>query len=141
MKRSGIQRKTPMKRGRKQMRRSRSTGKPTVTQVARWDLIRTLPCICCSFAGSPYMRVPGQPIEIHHLLSGARRRGHDFTIGICSWHHRAVPPIQSGSMETMTAMYGPSLANGSKPLHAVYGSDDELLALQNQRLVTLQAAA
>ena len=34
----------------------------------------------------------------------------------------------------MKIAYGPSLANGSKPFHAVFGSDDELLELTNKRL-------
>jgi hypothetical protein len=30
--------------------------------------------------------------------------------------------------------YGPSLADGSKPFHAAFGSDAELLARQNEYL-------
>lgn len=138
MKRVGMpRRKKAIKRSGKPMRRSRSTGNPTVAEVRRWDLIRKMPCLCCSFVGSPFLRTYGQPIEMHHLLSGGKRRGHMFTIGLCSWHHRAVPPRESGSMDEMTVSFGPSLANGSKPFHQAYASDDELLALQNEKLSQL----
>jgi hypothetical protein len=34
----------------------------------------------------------------------------------------------------MDIAYGPSLAHGSKTFHKAFGSDDELLALQNDLL-------
>jgi hypothetical protein len=37
------------------------------------------------------------------------------------------------------ALYGPSVATGSKPFHAMYGSDDELLAFQNALLAQVLA--
>ncbi|MGP1667490.1 MAG: Ref family recombination enhancement nuclease [Rhodanobacter sp.] len=61
--------------------------------------------------------------EVHHLLSGNRRIGHQDTLPLCPHHHRA---IGKG--------LGPSLANGSKPFHAEYGSDQELLAMTDRAL-------
>lgn len=68
--------------------------------------------------------------DVHHLLSGGRRRGHDFTIPLCPWHHRGIepPPVD----------VGPSLANGSKPFRAAFGSDDELLAEVNRLIGELK---
>jgi hypothetical protein len=72
--------------------------------------------------------------EAHHLLSGGRRRGHLFTVGLCRWHHQAVPPREGMSEASAMAMYGPSVATGSKPFHLMYGSDDKLLEFQNALL-------
>jgi hypothetical protein len=60
--------------------------------------------------------------EVDHLIDGGVRLGHRFTIGLCSWHHRAAAPRRPG----------PARAQGSKPFHATYGSDAELLAVQDQ---------
>jgi hypothetical protein len=37
-------------------------------------------------------------------------------------------------MAQAEAIWGPSLANGSKPFHERYGSDDSLLAKTNEML-------
>lgn len=71
--------------------------------------------------------------EAHHLLSGGRRIGHHATVGLCSWHHRAVVPAGTNHAY-MRATLGPSLAEGSKPFHERFGSDVELLAQQNSYL-------
>lgn len=72
----------------------------------------------------------GMLVENHHTLSGGIRRGHRFTFGNCLWHHRALM-LPGYTTSSMTARYGPSLAKGSKPFHAVYGSDDEMIAMQD----------
>ena len=73
-----------------------------------------------------------QYIEIHHLLSGNKRIGHMATVSLCPWHHRGKWDVD---VECLTAVIlSPSLANGSKPFHAEFGSDAELLALQNEML-------
>ena len=78
--------------------------------------------------------VPGYPLaEAHHLISGNKRRGHAESIACCPWHHRAVQPYGLTKSQA-THLYGPSLADGSKPFHAAYGSDDELLQAQNTLL-------
>lgn len=105
-----------------------STGTPTKAESARMDAIKNGPCVCCEMQGFS-SHFP----DIHHLLSGNKRRGHMFTIGLCPWHHRSVR-VSSISEAVMTEKFGPSLANGSKPFHAAFGSDDELLAYQNRLL-------
>lgn len=98
---------------------SKSLPAATVEQLRRWDLIKQTGCLCCR------MRGLAGAVEIHHLKSGNVRMGHDFTIGLCAWHHRGV-----GSRANEVVL-GPSLAHGSKPFHAEFGSDQELLARQN----------
>jgi hypothetical protein len=104
----------------------RGRGKPaTFAQKRRFVEIKLDGCLACHIDGNGY-NAP----EIHHLKSGNIRRGHEFTIGLCPWHHRACP-IQF--IESWYQM-GPSLANGSRTFHEHYGSDDHLLQLQNERL-------
>lgn len=94
-----------------------STGKATKAQIARWQRFESLGCIACWQHG--VYSVP----EVQHLLSGGRRKGHDFTIPLCPYHHRGVGQG-----------IGTSLAFGSKPFHEQYGSDDRLLMLTNDLL-------
>jgi hypothetical protein len=66
-------------------------------------------------------------VQWHHLKG---RKRHDLTIGLCLWHHQG-RPIDGQTHAYCREYYGPSLAEGSKPFHAEFGSDDQLLALQN----------
>lgn len=89
----------------------------TKADLRRFDALQTLGCIACRILG-----VYSLP-DIHHVLTGGRRTGHQATIPLCPWHHRGVlPPHQD---------LGPSLANGSKPFHARFGKQEELLAKVN----------
>lgn len=106
------------------MKRGRSTGTPTKAQQARFDVMREIGCIACRMYGFGY--VAG---EIHHLTSGGhhgqKRRGHDYTVCLCSWHHRGV---QDGYGHAR----GPSYAHSPKAFRATFGDDDALLAKQNE---------
>lgn len=68
--------------------------------------------------------------DAHHLLSGGRRVGHAATVALCPWHHRGIPPFDAMSQKQATEMFGPSWELGSKPFRAMYGSDDELMNVQ-----------
>jgi hypothetical protein len=86
--------------------------------LSRFDALQRIGCIACRILG-----VHSQA-DVHHVLSGGRRRGHQDTIPLCPWHHRGVlPPHQD---------LGPSLANGSKPFHARFGRQEELLTMVNE---------
>lgn len=109
-----------------------STGKPTKAEQSRFDRMKEMGiCIACQLRGVQ----PDYPqhIEIHHLLSGGRRIGHMATVSLCQWHHRAVLPWGWGDAEALEEL-GPSLAKGSKPFRAAFGSDAELLTIQNSLL-------
>lgn len=106
------------------MRSGRSTGNPTKAQRARFAAIHDVGCIACRLAGLPHT-----PCEIHHLTIGGRhgqkRRGHDYTIGLCSYHHRGVPsPWPSFDA-------GPSYALEARRFRERFGNDDFLFAYQN----------
>lgn len=69
-------------------------------------------------------------LQWHHLKGKSR---HDLTIGLCCWHHMAIP-FPGWSHKGMRDYYGPSLAEGSKAFHLEFGTDAELLEVQNQIL-------
>jgi hypothetical protein len=98
-----------------------STGKPTKADVERFEKLQALGCICCRLQ----VGMIATPVEIHHIVSGGRRKGHQFTLPLCIWHHRGI--ITWGAL-------GPSLAHGSKPFHEHFGTQMELLAKVNALL-------
>ncbi len=105
-----------------------SLGPPTAEQVRRWDLIRARGCIVC------VMHELIVPAEIHHLTvggkHGAPRLGHDFTIGLCCWHHRGEKWSNSTS-DDMDDYLGPSYAKTPRAFRHEFGSDQYLLRCQN----------
>lgn len=117
------------------MKRGRSTGTPTRAQQARFDAIREVGCIACR------MRGLARFAEIHHLTVGGRhgqkRRGHDATIGLCPWHHRG--ENTSGERDP-AALYGPSYAHQPRAFRETFGSDEALLAMQNELIEGRKAA-
>lgn len=102
-----------------------STAPATAEQKRRFVVIKDLGCIACRIGLIGYT-----PPEIHHLLSGGIRRGHDQTIGLCPWHHQGVC-AEGVSKRQMAERFGPSLKHSPGAFHEAYGSDDELLARQN----------
>lgn len=91
-------------------------------RLDRFREFQRIGCIACRMNGHA-----GEPADIHHLLSGGRRRGDEYTIPLCAWHHRGQTMMHC-SRSDMTEDFGPSLAHGSRAFRAHYGSDDELLA-------------
>lgn len=124
---------TPMKPGRKV--------KATADESQRMETVKWLGCIFCKLNPLLGLKVASTgPCDAHHELSGGRRIGHLATIGGCLWHHRGQPPVAGMSQDAAIARYGPSVATGSKPLHAMYGSDAELLEFQNALLAMTEEA-
>lgn len=118
------------------MRSGRSTGTPTKAQQARFDAIKGVGCIACRMQS-----IPVWAVEIHHLTIGGKhgqkRRGHDFTVGLCAWHHRGEGALPE---HRMAALYGPSYAREPRLFRETFGQDDVLLAYQNDFLQGKQAA-
>lgn len=137
MKQTPLKRKTPLKqtstlKRTTKLRAKRSTGKPTKGEAKHIDQIKHGPCVCCWI--NQYLlglgRADQDGCDAHHTLSGGRRRGHSATLGLCPWHHRGVRPERFATDAKAIAALGPSLAGGSKPFRAVYGTDDDLMATQ-----------
>lgn len=71
--------------------------------------------------------------DYDHKKSGNLRRGHRFGFCSCKWHHQGYPG-EGWTSERMRQHFGPSLMDGSRLFHATYGSDDDLIALQDELL-------
>lgn len=105
-----------------------STGTPTKAEKARMDAMKEMgQCVACYQLG-----IHGWAyIHIHHFLSGNKRIGHWATASLCPYHHVGETDLPRAEAE---AIFGPSLAHGSKPFRAMFGADKELLGLQNALL-------
>lgn len=105
-----------------------STKKMNRAESDRITAIKELGCIIARLRGHGWVYP-----EAHHLLSGNKRIGHMATIGLNPYSHRGVP-FNGWTLAQCREWFGPSLADGSKPFHAEFGSDAELLAIQNKML-------
>lgn len=116
------------------MKRGRTTGTPTKAEAERIRACKEGPCIACESLGDHWLqRCDAEGCDYHHLKSGNMRRGHEYGIGLCVWHHRG-HPLPGLTSPQMRELFGPSLMDGSRLFHETYGSDDELLAMQNRLL-------
>lgn len=101
---------------------------PTKDERARFQRLQEMGCVCCRLFTGRY-RAP----DIHHLVEGGRRLGHSYTVPLCEWHHRGLPPAPWNA--NLAEMWlGPSLAASKRRFVAVFGTERELLDLTNQRL-------
>ncbi len=114
------------------MKRGTSTGKPTKAEEARIVACKEGVCIACHVWAKthPWIRAI-HGCDYHHLKSGNIRRGHRFGIGLCGWHHRRLP-LAGILPNHMALTRGPSLMDGSRKFHETYGTDDELLKIQDE---------
>lgn len=122
------------------MRNSRSTGKPTAAQQRRFDRMKDpdpdtgVGCLVAHILGFKFI-----PAAVHHLTIGGhhgqKRRGHDFTIALNDWSHQGRPLSEYGwDADECRLRLGPSFAIEPNAFRETFGSDDELLALQNELL-------
>ncbi len=88
--------------------------------VKRFQAFQRIGCMACRHLG--HYSVP----EVHHLKSGNKRRGHQYTVPLCPAHHRGVYHDPE--------LHGPSLALAPRSFHEAFGSDDELLRKTNELL-------
>lgn len=105
----------------------------------RFTTLREIGCLCCLANLAKFLAATGMATEIHHLNSGGhagqKRRGDEFSVGLCSWHHRGVLlPARGMTRLTMIQRFGPSLAGGSKPFRRIYGDDEHLLRRANEAI-------
>ena len=100
-------------------------GKPrTKAQARRIQIItQELGCLACWKEGHEY-----EPAQCHHCDD--QKQDHDRTYALCLWHHQG----HSHDRDWMELTRGPSKALESKQFTARYGTEQELLDLQNQRL-------
>lgn len=95
----------------------------------RLELLHKFPCMACEKDGN---KQPNRT-EAHHLVWFGKRRGHDYTIPLCGWHHRG-EPLMFVSCTTMADLYGPSLARSKRAFVDRYGTEDQLLKEIDERI-------
>ncbi|MFN7782273.1 MAG: Ref family recombination enhancement nuclease [Lysobacterales bacterium] len=105
-----------------------SSERITAAQAERFGQIKAGRCVACWKRG-----IVTIGCDAHHLLSGGRRIGHEASVALCVWHHRG-HPFDGVTPPQMRFQYGPSLMDGSKAFRAAYGTDAELLELQERML-------
>lgn len=107
--------------------------RPTKAEAARMARLKEMPCVACLQLWAGCGQGLCGPTEVHHLLSGNKRRGHNFTIPLGAYHHRGVRPMNF-TQAGIALTFGPSLALSSKIFRERFGTDDELLERTNQLL-------
>lgn len=106
-------------------------------RLRRFEQIREIGCLACR--KRQRYSVP----DVHHLnlggKAGQKRRGDEFTIGLCPYHHRgnSLPGMDGAQSRNWL---GPSLAKESRAFRQEFGSDDELLVEQNELIKQRMAA-
>jgi hypothetical protein len=103
----------------------------TQADKRRFTAFQRIGCIACRKRGI------SSQADVHHLLSGGRRRGHKFTIPLCPWHHRGNPP-DSMAVKDASWVYGPSLARSPRKFREEFGTDAVLLNQTDLMLGLLQ---
>lgn len=98
----------------------------TLAHQRRFDAIKGAGCLACRIECMPH----DGGCEVHHLLSGGVRIGHEATIGLCFWHHRGSAQSRQTDGACLVA-YGPSYHRHKRAFAQRYGSDAELLAMQD----------
>jgi hypothetical protein len=108
-----------------------STGTPTKAQKLRYERMTQLGCVCCRIMGDPE-----RDAEIHHIVEGRKRLGHEDSIALCGWHHRGLKEDFWSQVpdSEVNEVRGPSIANGKRAFNDHWGSEKELLGIQNEMI-------
>lgn len=98
---------------------------PTAEEKAWMDDCVETGCIACWLD-----RVPHRPTAIHHIVEGGRRLGHKFSLPLCDpGHHQGGQSLGLVSRHPWKARF-----------EERYGSERELLLLQQERVRTLRSS-
>ena len=97
----------------------------------RMQLLPQVGCICCRAYG-----IETDQIQVHHIVQGGRRLGHEYTLPLCYWHHEGVPP-EGLTRKEAESRVGPSLKS-KKRFNEVFGSELELLEYVNKALEIIE---
>lgn len=96
----------------------------------RFQRIYETGCIACRQRG--YF---AQPCQVHHLNlgqhAGQERLGDEHTVGLCPFHHVG-EPLPGMTRDWTRERLGPSMALEPVKFREIFGTDDVLLAQQNE---------
>lgn len=106
----------------------------TKSEQARFDNMKDLGCIACILDGKhkPFENPNFEP-EIHHMLSGNKRIGHEATVPLCTFHHQGVAHFGMTCARLLDEV-GPSWHKHRREFRKRYGSDAELIETVNKYL-------
>lgn len=105
----------------------------TKADKRRFQLLQEVGCIPCRMRGLGH-----QYGDIHHLVDGGKRLGHQYTICLCKWHHVGYEP---GVPDKIAEQYkGPSLARNKKAFYNEFGTEMELLEAYNKALEIVESS-
>jgi hypothetical protein len=102
-----------------------SLDKASKEEVTRFQHIYDLGCLPCRLIG-----INNQPCQIQHVLSGGRRVSHSYSYGSCPYHHEGIP-LNGISIETMYKRFGPSRKLHKKEFTDQFGTEEELVEMQD----------
>jgi hypothetical protein len=100
----------------------------TVADVERFDRLYALGCVVSRLIDLNRW----EPADIHHLVEGRKRLGHQATIPLSPWFHRGVPSRFDMRPSEATAALGPSLAINKRAFIERFGTERQLLDLTNE---------
>lgn len=122
----------PYRKHRRPGNRAPTAAESARMTAAKWEGV-CIPCLVWSRMGNMPREDCATCCQYDHKKSGNIRRGHAYGFASCDWHH--MRRITDGwTFAAMRAHFGPSLLDGSRLFHDTYGSDDELIALQDEIL-------
>src|SRR5689334_19556385 len=93
---------------------------PTKYEKQRIDAMRRYGCVACAILGVRNSKA----LELHHILDGARRLGHWFTLFLCRGHHQGDWSEQQ--LESIPADKRFAISDGRRLFNAVYGTERSL---------------
>lgn len=101
----------------------------------RFDALWSIGCMACLKLG--YQRRP----QVHHQNlgqhAGQKRLGDRYTVALCEWHHEGI--TQGSCADEMTILFGPSMKHQPVEFRKRFGSDEELLKYQDERIEKFRA--
>lgn len=104
----------------------------------RMKIMAEIPCIPCMVDGKKAV-----PATVQHRTDCGRRMEdeHQQTYRSCPWHHLGeVPPGYRGSISRATLRHGPSIAHDRRTFAYVYGTEEELVMLQDALIRMVESA-
>lgn len=114
---------------------------PTKAERARLVAIYAVGCVPCRLEAARRERPEWKAFretQIQHVLDGGRRAGHADSYGACPWHHEGIPDTnREGQLRPAAEMVrriGPSRKLHPEAYRARYGTEAELVAIQNEML-------
>ncbi len=107
----------------------RRIGNANAEQRARFEKLVDFGCICCKNLFGQWIRP-----EIHHINDTGRNMGHDFTIPLCPYHHRASGMMDWSSKELENKGFRAPGPPGGKTWERDHGTEAELLETVNNAL-------